>query len=118
MPRLMTEMIVFKGLDAIGDAEKPILAQLSTKYYGTIKRALKNLTKIEVHIKVHNKEGKRKKYSVHVKAISPTKKVYVSSKAHDWDFARAVHKSFQDIQNEIKKSAHTDVTMKPRKDVY
>ena len=53
-----------------------------------------------------NKEEK-KKYSVHVKVIAPTR-IFVSTKTSDWDLEKALHKSFRDVIREMQHSLHTD----------
>ncbi len=101
---LLTETIRYVGLDGLNQEEKAILNKLSTEYFQKIKRLTKNITSIIVHIKLYNndgKEDKRKKYSIHVRALAPTR-IFESTKAADWDFARTLHKAFNDIEHEIK----------------
>ncbi|MEM4336589.1 MAG: HPF/RaiA family ribosome-associated protein [Candidatus Woesearchaeota archaeon] len=109
MPRLISELIQYKGINLLNESEKSILNKLSSEYYEKIRNHfLKNTTKIEIHIKAYDQTGERKKFSVDIKVISPTRKTYVSNKSQDWDFARAIHKAFRDLENQIKKDIHKD----------
>jgi hypothetical protein len=53
-----------------------------------------------VHIKEYSKTGKRHKFSMHVRVSYPGGTV-ASSRSHDWDARRALHKSFKDIENRL-----------------
>lgn len=109
------EAIQYIGLDQIGEAERAILDKLSSEYYGKIQRELKNITSITIHIKVHSKGGERKKYSIHIKAIAPTR-IHESDIAADWDFARTLHKSFKNLEREITHALKSDTHQNiPRK---
>ena len=101
------EVIQFTGLKELDSLAQGRVKEISAFYYDKIKRSLKSITTLKVHIKVYKKEGSRKKYSVHVKAIAPTK-IFVSTKAADWDIARVMHKAFQDIEREILHRLKTD----------
>ncbi len=101
------EAIQYIGLDEINEAERAVLDKLSSEYYDKIQRELKNITSITVHIKVHSKGGERKKYSVHIKAIAPTR-IHESDIASDWDFARTIHKSFKNLEREITHKQKSD----------
>jgi hypothetical protein len=101
------ELIQFTGLKELESLDQERVKDLAATYYDKIKRSLKNITTLQIHIKEYKKEGARKKYSVHIKAVAPTK-VIVSTKAHDWDIARVMHKAFQDIEREIVHKLKTD----------
>ncbi len=94
------DQIKFIGLDEVTEQEKEALNQLSTEYFPKIKRATHNATTMEIHVKAHEKEGNRRKWSIHAKALSPGH-TFISNKAIDWDFKRAVHKAFNDILFQI-----------------
>ncbi len=103
------ETIQFIGLNELKAEEQARVRDLSAEYYDKIKRALKNITSLVVHIKLHKKEGNRRKFSAHVKAIAPTA-ILTSTKAVDWDIARVMHKAFQDIEQEIRHRFHSDTS--------
>ncbi|MBI2147155.1 hypothetical protein HYU19_01610 [Candidatus Woesearchaeota archaeon] len=100
------ESIQYSGLEEVDDAGRQILDKLSAEYHDKIQRQLGTPASLQVHIKVYSKEGK-KKYSIHVKAVAATR-LFQSTKAHDWDLARTLHKAFQDIEHQIKHKLHTD----------
>ncbi len=97
-----TETIQYAGVDNIDPHQKWILDKLATEYYQKFKRSLQNITSMSVHIKAHENEGTRKKYSIHIKLHAPTK-IFASTKGNaDWDLARALHKAFKNIEQQIR----------------
>ncbi len=105
------EAIQFTGLNELTAEDQARVKDLAAEYYNKIKRALKNVTSLAIHIKPYRKAGKKKKFSVHIKAIAPTV-VLTSTKAVDWDIARVMHKAFQDIEQEIHHRFHSDTTFR------
>ncbi len=110
MPKIAFEHIQFVGLNDLEAEEQYVVQKLSSTYYQKIKRGLKNALILLVHIKCYCKGGERKKYSIHVRCLSPIKKSIESCRAHDWDLARSVHKAFQDIQNQVKHTFKSDTS--------
>jgi hypothetical protein len=108
------EVIQFIGLKELLPEEQDLVQSLTTKGYEKIKRDLRNTTSLLVHVKRYKKaaatEEKRQKYSVHVKVVAATRRPIVSCKAHDWELARALHKAFNDIRNQLKHAFYTDET--------
>ena len=90
------------GLNRLDDNGKDILNKLFPEYYSKIKRLLKNDLKIKLHIKNYKKEGNRKKHSITIRILAPTRTFQAS--AFDWDFARVLHKIFKDVIREIEHS--------------
>ncbi len=103
------EIIQFIGLNELEDIEKDMVNRITTQYYQKIKRALKNIISFVVHIKQHKKSGHVSKYSIHIRVKSP-KRMFESAKDADFDLARALHKSFENIETEIKHHTHSDVS--------
>lgn len=103
----MAEVIQFTGMEELDEEQKRLLQKISTEYYQKIKQHLHNETSLSVHLKCYNKSGSKCKYSIHAKAISPTK-IFVSTKAVDWDFAKTLHKAFKDLEMSIKKGLKQD----------
>ncbi len=100
------EQIQYTGLDNIEEGQRRTLDKLSAEYYDKIQRSLQNMTSLQIHIKTYKKQGKPK-YSIHVKAVAPTK-IFVSTKAHDWHFNNCLHMAFKDIQAQINHRLHSD----------
>jgi hypothetical protein len=98
---MQEEIIQFIGVKDLSEDEKEIVNTLSTEYYGKIKRSLKNLTSMVVQVKIYQKEGAKKKYSINVRVIAPTRMIE-ADKAADWDLARTLHKAFKNIEREIE----------------
>lgn len=97
------ETLQFVGMNELTIEEQEAVNEISTKEFEKVKRELKNNVSIVVHIKCYKKEGGKDKYSLHIRVLAPTK-IIESCKSHDWDLTRALHKSFEDIHNQI---AHT-----------
>ena len=99
------EVIQFVGIRDLDPMEQEVVHRLTTEYYSRIKRQLKNITDLVVHIKCMKKEGDRKKFSMHIRAIAPTGMVE-ADKASDFDLSRALHKGFEDVMQLIKHKFH------------
>ena len=97
--------IEFTGTELLTGTEKATANKLINEYYGKIQRELKNPTILKVHVKEHEKDGNRKKYSINVQAII-AKKVFQAN-AFDWDIARTLHKVMKSIENEIEHKLHS-----------
>ncbi len=98
------------GTEELDEMEKSIVNKLANEYYQKIARSLKNITSLQIHIKTYEDENKsrkekQRKFSIHAKAIAPTS-IFASTKAHDWDLARTLHKAFKDLENEIEHRLH------------
>lgn len=103
------EIIQFIGVSDLEPMEQDTVQTLTTENYPKIKRALKNITSLKVHVKMYKKEGEQKKFSLHVQAIYPGGTIE-STKAHDFELPRAIHKAFNDIKEQINHKLKTDVT--------
>jgi len=109
----MPAAVQFIGLDELSERGIAHIKELAHHYHEKIERALNNPTSLTVHVKRYNKEGTRAKYSVHAKAVAATH-VFYSTKAHDWDIARTLHKAFKDLENQIEHRLHTS-DQKPKR---
>jgi len=108
-------IIQFVGLKDLKTEDQERVKELAANYHAKLQRMVQNITSLVVHIKEHEKTGKKKedsktkriKYVVHVRMIAPMK-TFASSKAVDWDIARVVHKAFRDVEAEVKHAFRTD----------
>jgi len=107
MPGMKHEIIQFVGVDVLPSNEQAVLQDLCTEYYEKIRRGIKNLTSLVVHLKEYSQEGGRHKFSFHIRAVSPAH-TFVSTHSSDWDLARTAHKAFENIMNQIKHELHSD----------
>lgn len=100
------EIIQFIGVKELEKPEADIVRKLATEYHDKIKISLNNLTSLVVHIKQYSKGGKQRKYSIHLRAIAPTR-IFESTES-DWDLAKTLHSAFKDIERQIEHSFKTD----------
>ena len=114
MALVKQEQIQFIGVSDLETDEKLAVTELSSEYYAKIKRQIRNLLSLVVHIKVYGKGGQKKKYAIHARVIAPTR-IFESCRSHDFDLARALHKSFKDLLSEMRHALHTDVQGADRK---
>jgi len=112
-PNPSPEVIQFVGVSELSPEDQATVKSISTDEFEKIKRELHNITNMTVHVKCYEKEGDRKKYSMHVKVVAPTK-VFDSSKADDWDLAKAMHMACESILHQIQHKFHTDSTRPDR----
>lgn len=106
------EVIQFVGVSALTPDEQDVIQSLAQEYYEKIRRELHNLTDLVVHTQASGGvEGKdkRKRYSLHVRAMCPGQH-FESSKSDDYELPRAVHRSFEEILAQITHKLRTDVT--------
>ncbi|MGD2072616.1 MAG: hypothetical protein PVG65_03915 [Candidatus Thorarchaeota archaeon] len=97
--------IEVKGVSVLNSSQTTLANKILNEYYVKIQRQLKNFTSLKLHVKAYEKgNGSRKKYSLRVEVISPTRKF--ESNAHDWDFARTLHKVLNKVINEIEHETH------------
>lgn len=100
------ELIQFIGVSELAPEEQFLVSKLSTEHFEKLQRMLKRIEQMVVHIKQYEKEGQRKKFSLHVRVKAPTQAVIESCKSHDFDLARALHKAFDDVRAQIEHRFH------------
>lgn len=106
MALVKQELVQFIGVRDLEPQDQLAVTRLSEEYYPKIKRQLKNLMSLVVHVKKYEKGGSTK-FAIHARVIAPTR-IFESCKTHDFDLARALHKSFKDLLSEIRHRLHTD----------
>ena len=99
------EAIEVKGVEILTEREKRLSNKLLNEYYLRVQRQLKNFTSLRLHVKEYKKEGKSKKYSMRIEAISPARKF--EANASDWDFSRTLHKVLNKVISEIEHTIHS-----------
>ena len=112
-------VIQFIGLNQLKPEDQAKVKELTANYHEKLQRMVQNITSLVVHIKEHEKTGKKEedsktkriKYVVHVRMVAPMR-TFASSKAVDWDIARVVHKAFRDVEAEVKHAFKTDTSYK------
>ena len=97
------ENIEIKGLENLDDKEKKIADKLFNEYYNKINRALKNF-KLKIHIKIYDKEGKSKKFSINIESFSSAG--FFEGSFADWNLAKTIHNVFNKIETQIEHKLH------------
>jgi hypothetical protein len=100
----MEEVEIVSG-KMLTDEEKNLVNHLAKEYSLKIKRIVKNQVLLKIHFKEYNKEGKRKKYSLHVEAVFAGR--VLNSNSWDYDLARAIHKSMKKIESGAEHTFHS-----------
>ncbi len=106
-PITESDMLQFVGMKDLEPMEQELVQRISTENFEKIKRMMKNITKVKVQIKTHKRDGKRKKYSIHLQARAPGGPLDVD-RAQDFDLARAIHKGFSDLKGRIEHRMHLE----------
>jgi len=76
--------------------------RIINEHINKLRRKLKNIDSIIIHLKEYNREGNRQKFSFHIRVNGSFKPFEASS--DDWDFNRALHKIFIKLENEVESS--------------
>ena len=98
------EQIEIIGIKELDDKEIKTVNRLAREYYGKIQRAIKNITSLVIDVKSYEKTGNRKKYSVSLKVVAPTRTF--DSKAAEWKLAKALHIVFNKVERMIEHRFH------------
>ena len=113
MTGISEDIIQFKGVKELEEEEKEFVDKIIPEYYEKIKRAMHNLTRLEVHFKKMRNTGERTLYDINVKVSGPEKKIFIGTNSKQnrfegWKFSKALHGAFQDVEAQIKKEFRTD----------
>ncbi len=96
----------FIGLDSLDENEVNNLKTYGDRFYQKVSRIVANDPLVILHIKKMKTSGKRCKYSVHGRVENP--KLLASVEYSDWDFIRALNKTFEKIESEIAHKFKTE----------
>ena len=92
------------GFDVLEERDKKDFEKLFNEYSVKIQRKLKNISSFAIHLKEYEKDGLRKKFSVPVRVVAPTR--IFEADAANWDFKRTLHKVFNKLEQEIEHKFH------------
>jgi hypothetical protein len=103
------EAIQYVGVNELDSQQKSLVDKLAKEHYDKIQRSLNDITSIVVHIKQHKKTGEDAKinYGIHTRVMG-SGKVFESTNAADYDLAKALHKSFNDVEKQIMHTLRPD----------
>lgn len=110
----MEQTITFKGLKKLDSFEISKVQTLTERYFPKVQRHFSNAT-LSVDVKTANVAGKRKRYTVLLRVLSPNKTI-LSAKHTDWELQRAVHRAFDNIENEARHKFKVGVVNRRKKD--
>ncbi|MBR9706226.1 hypothetical protein GOV14_04275 [Candidatus Pacearchaeota archaeon] len=97
-------MIDIKGIGLLNGEEEEIVNRVTNEYYGKLERMDKSMQKLDIHVKTYDTDGKRKRYSVQAKIVSPARNF--NADETDWDLSKALHKVLKKLMNELEKRYH------------
>ena len=80
--------------------EEEQIKEISLRYMEKLERFLSNDFVLKFHGKKYDKEGRKAKYSFHVRIEDPS--IVLSSKAFDWELHTAVRKVMEKLLNEAE----------------
>ena len=103
------DLIQFVGLKKLDIDDQEVIQKLSSEYFPKIKRLLKNITTLAVHVKTHGGKGQRHKYTFHIRCIYPGKTLE-TNKHSDFELSKACHSAFKALIREIKHLHHSDTS--------
>ncbi len=98
------ENIKIIGIKDLNEDELEVVKGLANEYYEKIKRVIKNIDLITIHVKTFDTTGERKRYEIKLKVIAPTKSF--DAQSSEWDLTKAVHIVFNEMQKVIEHRFH------------
>ncbi len=108
-PTITEKPIRAIGVDALNDEEKAVVNTLAERNFDRLLLTAKKLESVVIHIKTHKTTGKRKKYSITVR-VECGRDVCESSEATSWDLPTAVHKAFEEAEQQLIHNFRTDTS--------
>jgi ribosome-associated translation inhibitor RaiA len=96
------QVIQYIGVGDLQAGEREVLNQVVEGEIDKLKRKHPNDSiNGTLQVKVYQKEGDRRKYSMHLK-IQFSKVLIDSSNHDDWDLPTALHKAFESVHNQLQ----------------
>ncbi len=109
----VTFAIKFVGLNEthLEPYQKLAVEKIAGSEAAKLQRQLRNeVFSITLHIKEYSGDGRKHKYSIHCRLEYPGQIMTVSQ--DDWDIETALHKTFENARNAVKKKFRGDVSWK------
>ena len=94
-------IVQFVDLEGQDEFEKTKAQSTAQNIFEKIKRISKAETSLTVHVKRHDIQGTRKKYSIHARVNWPGH--FFEASHTDWDFLTATQSALQALVHEVKK---------------
>ena len=112
--KLANTIIQYVGLTKLNPTHQMALKSFAEKYQPKYQMQLKKPCSLKVAVKMHEKDGKRKKFSIIASTVYAGK--MYNAKGFDYTFNTATQMAFKNLEMEIKKAVHSD-EQKPGKEI-
>lgn len=96
----ITNIIKYIDLNKLNTEDQNIIKEIIDINYEKIHREIHNITNLVVHVKLYEKGGKAKKYSIHMRMESPSLKF--TSNLSGWDLKKTLHRTINNLIKEIQ----------------
>jgi hypothetical protein len=113
VPNADSERITYIGIRDLTDDERMAIEEVVSSYHDKVKRKAKTPTSLTVHVKAHGnppdgdpKKDKQRKYSLHIKLITPSKTLEASSA--DYDIRKMAHVALEALLSEMEHHFHDE----------
>ncbi|MEM3126751.1 MAG: CBS domain-containing protein [Candidatus Woesearchaeota archaeon] len=112
-------LIKYIGLNdlLIEENTRAMVAKMAEHHAAKLEHFVPNIQEMDIHFKQHKedgKEGKRHRFSVHIRLVAPTR-IFTSTKSTGWNIFRVLHDSFIDLEHQIQKAFHTDAKLSEKR---
>ena len=111
----MQEHINYVGINVLNQGERARMKSIISKEYEKMNNLVApESLKLKVHVKTYDKEGKRKRYVLHMKAETPYGRINLDGSEADlrkhahWDIAKATHKAMKFMDKQVKRNVNPD----------
>ncbi len=98
------KLIQISGVELLNENEKDKINKILVDNHRKIQNHFKDPIFIEFHLKEYNREGKVKKFSIHVRIHGAAG--FFEADYADWDLARTIHKTMNKLLNELEHRFH------------
>jgi len=109
----MPQKITYKGLKKLDSFDISKVQTLVERYFPKIERHFSNAS-LTVDVKKAAIKGKRARYTIILRVSAPTK-VILTAKHMDWELQRAIHRAFDNLQNEARHRFKVGVVKRNKK---
>jgi ribosome-associated translation inhibitor RaiA len=92
------------GTDKLDEDEKAMVSSVCEQCLPKLERDMKNIDKLNVHVKPHNIQGNKRRYEVKCRIEAPTNILEASSE--EWDLSGAVHKCIDELKKQAQHKFH------------
>ena len=101
-----TDQIKYTGLKKLTGTD---IYEVQKQALSLLKRTQRKFSRatLNINLKTHDTKGKKRKYTINIKA-EEDRKILARSKHADWDLPRTMHKSVKNLEQEIQHKYKTE----------